>query len=255
MKIGFALSGGGARGIAHLGVFKAFKDAGISPSVISGTSAGAVAGAFIAAGKSPEEALGFLKKNTFPSVLRLAMNRFGLMNLSKLEALYSKVLGDSIENLDIPLIICATDILESKSVYFSKGKLIRPLLASSTIPVFFEPVPYKEMMLVDGGLLNNLPVEPLEHKCDIIIGVHTNPIREIRKLRSLKNMIERTFLIIVSNTVTHRKTMCDIFIEPEGLEQFGIFDFSKADQIFELGYIAALDVAKKVKFSIENIHP
>jgi NTE family protein len=91
-------------------------------------------------------------------------------------------------------------------------------------------------MYVDGGVVNNLPVEPLIGKVDYIIGVHSNPLNRNYNLGSIKNVIERTFQLAVSNNVKERIKYCNLFIEPEALARYSIFEVAKAREIFKVGY-------------------
>lgn len=247
-KIGLVLSGGGARGIAHLGVIKALEELGIKPEIISGTSSGAILGAFLAGGFSPDRIMEFIKEQKIMSSLRFAMSRVGLFRMDPAIKLYAQYLGhDTFEKLNIPLIVSATDLITGKSVYFSKGELFTPVMASSAIPLLFQPVKYEGMILVDGGLLNNLPAEPLQDRCDFVIGVHCNPIGRAEKLGNFRRVMERTFLFSVYNTIRTRIELCDLFIEPKELINFRVFDVSKAEKIFRAGYDAVYEMKSEVE--------
>ena len=246
-KIGLVLSGGGARGIAHLGVVKALAEMGIRPEIISGTSSGAILGAFLAGGFSPDRIMQFIKEQRIMSSLKFAMSKVGLFRMDSAIKLYAKYLGhDTFEQLNIPLIVSATDLVTGRSVYFSKGELFTPVMASAAIPLLFKPVQLENMVLVDGGLLNNLPAEPLVDKCDFLIGVHCNPIGRADKLGNFRRVMERAFLFSVYNTIRARIELCDLFIEPKELTQFRVFDVSKADQIFEAGYNAVFKMETEI---------
>ncbi len=122
------------------------------------------------------------------------------------------------------------------------------LVASASVPVLFNPVESDNSLLVDGGLLNNFPVEPLELICDKIIGSHVNKLEEIKdtgnKLSKLA-ILERCFHMSIASTVYSRGRKCHLFLEP-GLEAFGLFDIKDADKIFEIGYQNALQQANKI---------
>jgi NTE family protein len=247
-KVGFVLSGGGARGIAHLGVVKALAEMGIKPEIISGTSSGAILGAFLAGGFTPDRIMEFIKEQKIMSSLRFAMSRAGLFKMDNAIKLYAGYLGhDTFEKLNIPLIVSATDLITGKSVYFSKGELFKPVMASSAIPVLFKPVIYEGMSLVDGGLLNNLPAEPLQDKCDFVIGIHCNPIGRQDKPGNFRRVMERTFLFTVYNTIRPRIELCDLFIEPKELTRYRVFDVSKSDQIFQAGYEAVFKMKNEIE--------
>src|SRR4051812_29128314 len=132
MKIGLALSGGGARGVAHLGVLKALLEHGIEPAMISGVSAGAIAGSLYAAGYQPDEILEIIISTKMFRFLRPAMSRVGILKMDRTDAIYLKYLtGNSFEALKIPLIVSATNLNRGETVYFDRGELIKPIQASS----------------------------------------------------------------------------------------------------------------------------
>lgn len=236
-KIGIALSGGGVRGISHLGVLKALNEAGIFPTRVSGTSAGAIVGTMYCYGYSPDEIFQIIKDTNYLKFLRPAISWKGLLKMDILQSLYGQYLAEnSFSNLKIPLTIAATDIGRGKAVYFSEGELILPLMASTCIPGMFDPIMINGNFYVDGGVLNNLPVEPLDGICDYIIGVNCNHLPEQLNITNIKKLIERTVIMSMNFNVYSRKNKCDFFIEPQGLARFGVFDIKKADEIFEAGY-------------------
>jgi len=240
-KIGIALSGGGVRGISHLGVLKALNEAGIYPTRVSGTSAGAIVGTMYCYGYSPDEIFKIIKDTNYLKFLRPAISWTGLLKMDILQTLYGQYLAENnFSNLKIPLTIATTDIGRGKSVYFSEGELILPLMASTCIPGMFDPIVVEGNFLVDGGVLNNLPVEPLDGICDYIIGVNCNHLSEQLNITNIKKLIERTVIMSMNFNVYSRKNKCDFFIEPQGLARFGVFDIKKADEIFDAGYSATV---------------
>ncbi|MDX5443090.1 MAG: patatin-like phospholipase family protein, partial [Hymenobacteraceae bacterium] len=237
MNLGLALSGGGARGIAHLGVLQALEELDMKPDMLSGVSSGAIFGTFYAAGFSPTEILKMLQEVNVLGLMRPAFSRFGLMNMREVEKLYLRLLGDmTFEDLKLPLVISTVDLNKAEVVRFSSGPLIKPLVASTTLPVLYHPVQYEERMLIDGGMLNNLPVECLLNPCLTTIGVHTNPINREQPVTNIRSVIERTFQIIVGNNVKHSCQYCSLLLEPPLLSQYNLFAFAKADEIFKIGY-------------------
>lgn len=244
MKIGIALSGGGARGFAHLGVLKALEEIGIQPHMISGVSAGAIGGAFYCYGFSPKETLKILSEHGILGMVSPAFSWKGLLKMDKAEKVYKKYLkDDSFEKLKIPLIIEATDIINVETMRFSKGKLIKAVIASASIPLMFDPVEYEGKMLVDGGLLNNLPAQCLKPHCNKIIAVNVNSIFKDEKIDGLLKTIERNFDIIINNNIKESIAISDIVLEPMYKKNYGIFDLNHAKEIFEMGY--EYTIAKK----------
>jgi NTE family protein len=242
-SIGLGLSGGGVRGISHLGVLKALNEAGIFPNQVSGSSAGAIVGAMYCQGYSPDEVLKIIIETNYFKLLRPAISWKGLFNLDSLAQLLKTYLPhNDFSALKTTLIVAATDIGKGEVVYFDSGKLIDPILASSCIPGMFEPILYDSRYLVDGGVLNNLPVEPLQGKCDLIIGVNCNHLPELGKVRNVKNLIERAVMMNLNFNVYTRKGSCDYFIEAPGLGKYGVFDLKKAPELFQAGYQQAMRV-------------
>jgi NTE family protein len=248
-NIGLTLSGGGIRGMAHLGVLEYLLEIGIEPSIISGTSAGALVGVFYAAGYSPKEILEIGKKEKI----------FGRNNRSKIRVLksglFSPLLFDSIlsrylegktfEDLKIPVHVVATDLTNAKEVVFDRGEVITATKASASVPLVFEPVSHNGLFLCDGGLINNFPTKLIREKCDVLIGVNvTTPDISSVSSWNYKNIVERIIRISISNTTVNQKDSCDVYIEPPSVSQFGTFDYSKADEIFNLGYDYAKDMSE-----------
>lgn len=239
MKIGICFSGGGARGAAHIGVLKALHERGLRPTVISGVSAGALVGAFYAAGYHPDEILRILVTSRVTGFLKLALHRMGFLSIETTAKFFKKYLPARFEDLRIPLVVNATEIQSGRMVFFERGELIRPLQASACIPVVFKPVRLDNELYVDGGVLNNLPVEPLQGRCDFIIGSHANPFGEHRQLKNFRQVLERTFNLTVAQNVSERRLQCDLLIEPAELAQYRVFELSKVEAIFQTGYRAA----------------
>ena len=169
-KTGLVLSGGGTRGFAHLGVIAALNELGIQPDVISGVSAGAIVGAFIAAGKNPEEILEIFKRGWFFQYTQIHLPVYGLLKLDGLKELIDKEIEvKRIEDLQIPLHICISNLNKGRVEYRDKGPIGSTVLASSSIPVLFAPVKLGVFHYVDGGLMDNIPVEPVKDDCEQLI--------------------------------------------------------------------------------------
>ncbi|GAB3976566.1 patatin-like phospholipase family protein [Spirosoma terrae] len=256
MKIGLVLSGGGARGIAHLGVIKALQEMGIGFDQISGTSAGAIAGAFIAQGYSPDESLKIIESSSFVRHIRPAWNRMGLLRLDTIVDIYRKYIShDTFEGLRIPLHVVAVDLNAGEQVVFNSGELIRPVLASCCLPGIFEPFQINKRQYVDGGVLNNLPVEPLEDKVDCLIGSHCNVLGPRKPIRSMRGVIERSLVLAVQTKTKERFTKCNVLIEPPQLAEYGTTDISKARELFRIGYqhtrLMATDIDKALNCAMQ----
>lgn len=237
MKVGLVLSGGGARGIAHLGVIKALLEQGVTISRISGTSAGAIAGALFAQGYSPDEILKLVETAGFFRHVRPAWNRMGLLRIDPATSFYKKFLPhDSFEGLQIPLHVMAVDLNGGELVEFNSGELIRPVLASCCLPGIFEPLLINKRQYIDGGILNNMPVEAIENKVDLLIGSHCNPVQWQKPVSSIRDVVERSLVLAVQSKTKDRFAKCHILVEPPELSRYDVFDVRKARELFRIGY-------------------
>jgi len=241
----FVLSGGGCRGFAHLGAIKALQEHDISPSEISGTSAGAIAGAFLADGFTPDEIkeifIGKLKFNM------LSWNGFkmGLVSMKNISAFIQKNLRHTkIEDLRIPFYATATNFVNGRQKIFDHGNIIDALIASSSIPVLFPPMLIEGIPFVDGGLSNNFPVEPFSNNKNEIIGIYVNPIKLFKSDESVIEVMDRAIQLSFREMVSRSSAGCFLFIEPDDLSKYGLFDIHKIAEIFEIGYSFTKELLK-----------
>lgn len=236
-KTGLVLSGGGARGFAHLGVIRALNDKGIFPGIVSGTSAGAIVGALYADGYSPDEIMKLMNSKSSFDFFSFTMPRMGFMKISGVDKiLRSSLRASRFEDLKIPLVIAATDLNNGKVVYFSEGELIPAIIASASIPVLFLPQEIEGIQYVDGGVLDNLPVMPLEGKCDFLVGSFVNPTGNEEHLTSVIQIAMRTFMLSVSRELNEKAGKFDLLFAPPELKDYKILDPSQAGELFDLGY-------------------
>lgn len=236
-KTGIVLSGGAARGFAHAGVLHALNEEGLFPDVISGVSAGAIVGAFYADGYKPEDLLDlFIEKNMW-SFVKPALPKNGILRMTGMEEVLSGHLrARRFSDLKIPLYITATDFLAGRPEYFHDGELIPRIIASSSIPVMFVPSIINNRMYVDGGLVDNLPVEPILNQCEMLIGVHVNPTGQVENVDGLVHIAERSFHLAIGSDIERKIAQFDIFIEPTELKQYGLMDVKKAREMYGIGY-------------------
>lgn len=236
-KIGIALGGGGARGFAHLGVLQALEEKGIKPDIISGVSAGAIAGAFIGAGKSPRETFDIIKKYKFTDLTTFNIPKTGLFSLEKMRKIVkTHIKVDNIEELEIPLIIGASDMLSGTMEYFTEGNLADRVEASAAIPVLYSPVEINGKLYSDGGIFENVPISPLKRKAEKIIAISISPIQKIEELTSMVQVATRMFQLTVNQRSSELKKRCDLFIEPADLCSYDVMDTKHAETIFNIGY-------------------
>ena len=236
-KIGIALSGGGVKGFAHLGVLKALEEKGIEADVLAGISAGAIVGAFIAAGKKPKEVMELINENDFFDFAKLGIPDRGFFTLGNMTENLEKSLGvTTFEELEIPFYVGAANIEKGRMEYFSSGDLIKIIQASSSIPVLFSPVEINGVLYVDGGLFENLPVNPLLNKCDKLIAVNVMPVNLEEKIESITDMAVRTFQLKTGINALELREKADFYIEPTGIEKYNILNTKYSQELYELGY-------------------
>jgi NTE family protein len=255
-KIGLVLSGGGARGFAHLGVIEALNEAGIFPDVISGTSAGALVGVLYADGYSSKEIYKLMNTGSRLDFMRPVLPREGLLQISGILKILKANLRSKVFNeLKIPLFVAATDLNNGKAVYFSEGDLFDPVIASASIPVLFQPVKINDISYVDGGVMDNMPIKPIEDKCEILIGSFVNPIGYMEKISGLISIAERTFMLNESKEIFEKSKKFDLLVDPIELKNYNILEQDKAHELFAIGYNSTKEKLKKIdldKFSDLN---
>jgi NTE family protein len=257
MSIGLVLSGGGMRGAAHIGVIKALEERGISPSHISGSSAGAIVGALYAYGYMWEEILDIFNSFQVIDITKFALGKPGFIDAEKFyPKLHSYIKDDDFGALKKKLTITATNILDGNLETYTSGQLIKPILASAAFPGVCSPVEINGSYYIDGGVLNNFPVEYVKQECDVVIGVYVNHYQNM-KMSSLKNtynVVERAFKLKTVKEDLKKFKKCDLIISPKELDNFGTFDRKQVNKIFDIGFAEAercfdqnLDLINKLK--------
>jgi NTE family protein len=250
-NIGLVLSGGGTRGFAHLGVIQALNEAGIFPDVISGTSAGALIGVLYADGHTPAEIMKMMNSSSRLDFMRPALPREGLLQINGIiKILKTSLRSKNFNELKIPLFVSATDLNNGKAVYFSEGELFDPVIASASIPVLFQPVKIGDISYVDGGVLDNLPIRPIENKCRILIGSFVNPVGYMKKISGLINIAERTFMLSMSKEIYEKAKKFDLFIAPLALRNYKFLNPEKAQELFEIGYNATNQKLEEIDIAV-----
>ncbi len=254
-KIGLALGGGGAKGLAHVPLFEALDELGVVPHMISGTSIGAVLGAMYASGLSGKkiregiEELSWTEKDRISDVLlkKNVLKWFGFVEVSPKAGGLLKVdkfmsfLSDMIrvttfEDLRIPLKVVAADFWARKQVVFDSGNLLEAVQASMALPAIFNPVVKDDTVLVDGGTVNPVPFDLLKDECDFTVAVNVMGKREEGEelIPSYSEAIFNTFQIYQRAILDEklRTSPPDIFLEPD-IRDIKVLDFFKADQVFK----------------------
>lgn len=252
LKLGIALSGGGARGIIHIGVLKALDDAGIKPACISGTSMGAIVGGLYAGGVSPEAMLKLISGRSFLKMFSLKPSFSGLLEMKYLKTVLQDHLPERFDQLDIPFYACATNLSKHERVLFSEGPLYRAIIASASIPLLFEPVLIDGDAHVDGGVIDNLPTDVCRSSCDEILGVEVNAGMFHQDLKNIKNIAIEVFQLTVSNNTKAGLANCDWVIQPQLKAEYQILDFTLADELYQIGLDEGRTFIKKLEAKKET---
>lgn len=241
MKYGLCLSGGAALGFAHIGALMAIEEAGIEISEISGASMGAIIGSLYCAGYSPNDMINIIEGYELHKIYNIVKRpNFAVPGLSKhdkVEQLIKELIPhNSFEGLKKRFYLSVTDIAIPDWDIISEGELSKMIVASMAIPLIFEPVIDGEKIYVDGGVMNNLPIEPLKDSCDYVIGVDVQTISPLTEKISTKIITERYYGAMMMEMQRHRVNRCNKYIRFRELEDYNLHHFNKYKEIVDIGY-------------------
>jgi NTE family protein len=251
LSLGLALSGGGARGLAHIGVLAALEEAGVQPDIVTGTSAGSLVGAFYLAGWDSTRILSEFKEMSWGKYLSVQLlDPMGVMDSSKIEDLLTERIGDlRIEELGRPYMAVAVDLLEQETVRFADGPLAPAVRASCALPGVFSPyVDDRGRILVDGGLITNLPVdEARELGADLVLAVDVglSGKRPEEPPQNLFDVLEYS-LMITRKIATYTGEDPDWLVRPDVQALSVTQVINSADKFVEAGYESAQAVMSQV---------
>jgi NTE family protein len=240
-KIGIALGGGFARGLAHIGILKVLEEENIPVDFIAGTSVGSVIGAAYASGISAKELEEVAALVRFKDFSRWTFSRFGLFSNDKMSIFLRKILRcKTFEELKIPMAIAATDIITGDAVVFTKGDLVDPVRASCAYPGMFQPVRIGNQLLVDGLLAHSVPAAPLRDMgAERVISVHL-AAHWVKPggPRHVFDVIGQCFSIAQERMCGPWKAASDIILQPE-IGEFAYDDFVRAPDLIRCGEVTA----------------
>lgn len=240
-KLGLALSGGGAKGFAHIGVFKLLEECGLMPDVIVGTSAGALMGALFADGYSADEITDLFTGREFSEFAQFQIPKSGLFDSTRFRYFLKRHLRTkNIEDLKIPLIVMATDLDHGESHEFKSGPIVEAVTASCSIPIIFSPVMIDGTHYVDGGLFHNFPVSIIRGMCERVVGVNVSPLVPQKYKQTIFHIAERSYHYMFRANTLEDREMCDVLIEAEEFDMYKTFDLENVSQIVRIGYDAAV---------------
>jgi len=252
-RLGLALSGGATRGFAHIGVLRALEENGIRPDFLSGTSIGAFAAALYAFGVPLPEIRSVAQGMTPVSVSKLKLSRYALFSNEELARLIQSKIGKArMEDARIPLAIIAVDIGTGEKVVLREGEVAPAVMASNAVPGIYRPVIIDGRMLVDGGIMEDVPLSPLGPMgADTIVAVNLSANRRYRQPEDIIDILLNAFdLAIDEDTKMHVKA-ADVLIEPR-LSDFRSMDVSQIDELIAEGHRAAAASVGKIRAALER---
>lgn len=247
--LGVALSGGGACCAAQIGILQAWKEAGIQPDALSGTSGGAIVGALFAYGWSPKDILSVFTEANLFSLSHLTFRKPGLLDIESFEVLEKYLPEDDFSALSIPLSVSATNLEEGTVVRFSEGPLRQRIFASAAFPGVFAPVKMDGSFYADGGIVESVPIEALQASCKVRVAIDVNPAHPVSKkdINSSVKVINRTIRLMLHQQRTLAMKWCDLYISPKELTPFGPFSMDSVEDLYGIGYKIAKQSLPKLK--------
>lgn len=252
-RIGVALGGGFARGLAHIGVLKVLVENGIPIDAMAGVSTGSIIAAAFAAGATPEEMAESARRIRWSHFARWTIDRLGLATNWRMNQLLRELLRCStFEELRKPLAVVASDITTGEAVVFRQGDLIPPLRASCSFPGLFTPIAYQGRLLVDGAIVCSVPVAPLrEFGMNVVIAVHLKNDGLPRAPNNLFQVIDKAFQIAGRRGEPAWRQDCDVLIQPD-VRDFTWDDFKRSDEIIQAGERAASAMLPAVRALLQT---
>lgn len=242
-RLGLVLSGGAARGYAHLGVLEVMEREGIRFDYVAGTSVGSIVGALLAAGFDVSRMKEIASGLKWQRLVSPTLSGRGLVSARKLELFMTDLLGDvTFADLRLPFRAVATDLARAEEVVFDSGPVAAAVRASCSVPGIFEPIIDEEraQALVDGGVLNNLPTDLVRDMgADVVVAVDLNSQRPDTEIPvNLLDVTFRSFALLLDRTSEEGRAAADLVIQPD-LNRFSYHELSHADEMIERGRAAA----------------
>ena len=254
VKVGLALGGGGARGIAHIGAIKAFEELGIKFDYVAGTSAGSIIGALYAYGKSAKEIEELAKSLRKKDIMRGMIPFIKPTKTERFEEQLNKAFGDLtvFSEMKIPLSVVCTDLKTGKEVDFDYGNVAKVVSGSCAVPGVFTPVVYEDMHLIDGGLRNNVPADVVKKMgANVVFAIDVNHLRGTgTQSLSTISVLSSTIGIMMQAKIDKTMECADLIFEPS-LESFSPLKFEGFDEMIKIGYNTVMANKDKIQRMLE----
>lgn len=236
-RFGLALSGGGARGLAHAGALKAMEEVGLRPDIMAGVSAGSVAAVMYAAGIAPERMLELFQQAKFTDFCEFGIPNGGFFSLEKFKTfLRNNIPYENLEDLPIKTVVGATDIDNGRRALFEKGPIADCVAASCSIPIVFKPAVIDGIRYVDGGVLHNLPAWAIRKRCKVLIGINCSPLSDIKAKNSLMGIAMRSYELLAKTNDIPDMNLCDMVVRTDRIARYQVFNLKDLESVYESGY-------------------
>ncbi len=241
MDVTLCLSGGAARGAFHLGVLHALDELHVTIKALSGSSIGGVIALSYAGGVSPKEQLELFKSRAFMQSIRFNFFKDGIFRVDISHPIANALLPiRTFEALSIPVYVTTVDLNAGELHTLHSGDTHIAAVATTALTPLFRPLPYRDMLLVDGGFLNNFPLYPLHAYRLPIVGSNAMPITP-KQPRGFKRVVNRALFLLSQSAVIETIEQCDYYITSPQLARYRLFKRNALDELFALGYACGRD--------------
>ncbi len=247
-KVGLALGGGAVLGAAHVGVLKALDEQEIEISYIAGTSIGAFVASFFAFGKNWKDIQEIASELRWLDITEVSLSQYGILSNEKMGKLITKHIGDkNLEDAKIPVSMIATNVANGEKVVLEKGSVTKAAMASSCIPGIFKPVEINDNMLVDGGIVENVPINAVKNMgADQIIGVDLNANHKYGKPKNIIDVVVNSFHYTLMAAAKLQTEEADLLIKPD-LSSFNRANMDQVEDLMKQGYKDATEALKSLE--------
>lgn len=238
-ELGVALSGGGARGLAHAGALAAIEEAGLRPDIIAGVSAGSIAAVLYAAGRTPRQIVDIFTNRGFKDFVEFRPHHGGIFGVDPFKRFVAENIKPykNLEELPIDVYLGVTDFDHGIPVEFHTGGIVDRVMASCAIPIVFKPVEIDGVNYVDGGVLRNHPAWIIRDKCKTLIGVNVSPLKPRPGSQGFVDVAMRTYNLMAKANQLSDMRLCDVSVETPEIASYRTFDLRSVRNLYLSGYI------------------
>lgn len=245
--LGLALGGGGALGSAHIGILRLFEEKGLKVDYIAGTSIGALIAALYAFGRDWKEMQKIAMELNWLDISGLSLSKYGVLSNRNLGKLLTKYIGEAtFEEAQIPLAVIAANIASGEKVILDKGPVVPAVMASTSIPGIFNPVKIDDQLLVDGGIVESVPVSPLKKMgAQFIIAVDLNAKYPTNNPGNIVDILLNSYTFTLLSAAKLQTREADLLIQPD-MSSFNKVRIRQAKKLIETGYQEAKNALKNL---------